>query len=98
MADRPVLDTDVLIDYLRGSGPGAALVRSLRDTLSYRVSAIAAFELALGRSYARNPQPVHALLAVECLPLGRHSLSQARSAASKSSCGAATCCSAALSA
>jgi tRNA(fMet)-specific endonuclease VapC len=71
MADRPVLDTDVLIDYLRGAGPGATLLRSLGPTLSYRVTAIAAFELALGRSYARDPEPVHALLAVECLPLSR---------------------------
>jgi tRNA(fMet)-specific endonuclease VapC len=71
VADRPVLDTDVLIDYLRGSGPGAALLRSVRDELAYRVTAIAAFELALGRSYHGNPEPVHALLAVECLPLTR---------------------------
>jgi tRNA(fMet)-specific endonuclease VapC len=71
MADRPVLDTDVLIDYLRGSGPGAALVRSLAPSLGYRVTAIAAFELALGRSYAADPNPVHALLAVECLQLDR---------------------------
>lgn len=71
MADRPVLDTDILIDYLRGAGPGAALLRSLGPTLSYRVTAIAAFELALGGSYARAPEPVHALLAVDCLPLTR---------------------------
>jgi tRNA(fMet)-specific endonuclease VapC len=71
MADRPVLDTDVLIDYLRGAGPGAALLHSLRTRLAYRVTAIAAFELALGRSYERDPEPVHALLAVECLSLGR---------------------------
>ncbi len=73
MADRPVLDTDVLIDYLRGDGPGAALVRSLRGALAYRVSVIAAFELALECSYARDPTPVHALLAVECLHLDRRS-------------------------
>lgn len=70
LADRPVLDTDILIDYLRGAGPGAAVVRALRNELGYRVTAIAAFELALGRSYARDPEPVHALLAVECLSLG----------------------------
>lgn len=71
VADRPVLDTDILIDYLRGSGVGAELLRSLRRGLAYRVTAIAAFELALGRSYTRDPEPVHALLAVQCLPLGR---------------------------
>src|ERR1700752_3342056 len=71
MADRPVLDTDVLIDYLRGAGPGAALVRSLAPSLGYRVPVIAAFELALGRSYAANPIPGNARLAVECLKLDR---------------------------
>lgn len=71
MADGPVLDTDVLIDYLRGAEPGAALLRSLSTRLAYRVTAIAAFELTLGSSYERDPEPVHALLAVECLPLGR---------------------------
>jgi tRNA(fMet)-specific endonuclease VapC len=71
VADRPVLDTDILIDYLRGAGPGLELVRSLREGLAYRVTAIAAFELSLGRPYARDPTPVHALLAVECLPLVR---------------------------
>jgi len=71
LAGRPVLDTDVLIDYLRGSGPGRQLVSSLRGKLTYRVTAISAFELALGRSYAVDPAPVTALLSVPCLPLGR---------------------------
>jgi tRNA(fMet)-specific endonuclease VapC len=71
LAGRPVLDTDVLIDYLRGSGPGRELVGALASTLAYRVTAITAFELALGRSYAADPRPVRALVAVPCLPLGR---------------------------
>ena len=67
----PVLDSDVLIDYLRGAGPGRDLVRRLIGDSGYRVTAITAFELALGRSYAENPRPVHALLAAPSLALTR---------------------------
>jgi tRNA(fMet)-specific endonuclease VapC len=73
LAVRPVLDTDVLIDYLRGGGPGRDLLEALAGTLAYRVTAVSAFELALGRSYAASPGPVRALVSVPCLPLGRRS-------------------------
>lgn len=71
MAGGPVLDSDVLIDYLRGGGPGRELVRALIQGVGYRVTAVTAFELALGRSYRENPRPVHALLAVPLLMLTR---------------------------
>jgi len=71
MADVPVLDSDVLIDYLRGKGPGRELVQSLSRGTGYRVTAVTAFELALGRSYRANPRPVHALLAAPLLTLSR---------------------------
>ncbi len=71
MAHRPVLDSDVLIDYLRGAGPGRTLVSELRGSLGYRATAVSAFELALGRSYSRDPAPVLALLAPPCLAMTR---------------------------
>jgi tRNA(fMet)-specific endonuclease VapC len=71
LARRPVVDTDVLIDYLRGTGPGSELLGRLRESLAYRVTAVSAFELALGRSFAARPAPVLALLGVPCLSLGR---------------------------
>jgi tRNA(fMet)-specific endonuclease VapC len=71
MAGGPVLDSDVLIDYLRGAGPGCDLVRTLIQGAGYRVTAVTAFELALGRSYRENPRPVHALLAAPLLTLTR---------------------------
>jgi tRNA(fMet)-specific endonuclease VapC len=71
LAVRPVLDTDVLVDYLRGKGPGRNLVASLAGSLGYRVTAVTAFELALARSYSADPSPVRALVSVPCLPLGR---------------------------
>jgi tRNA(fMet)-specific endonuclease VapC len=71
VAGRPVLDSDVLIDYLRGAGPGRDLVRALARGAGYRVTAVTAFELALGRSYREDPRPVHALLAAPMLTLTR---------------------------
>jgi tRNA(fMet)-specific endonuclease VapC len=71
VASRPVLDSDVLIDYLRGAGPGRDLVRVLIQGVGYRVTAVTAFELALGGSYRENPRPVHALLAAPLLTLTR---------------------------
>jgi tRNA(fMet)-specific endonuclease VapC len=71
LASGPVLDSDVLIDYLRGAGPGRDLVRDLIRGAGYRVTAVTAFELALGRSYRENPRPVHALLATPLLTLTR---------------------------
>lgn len=71
LASGPVLDSDVLIDYLRGAGPGRDLVRALIKGAGYRVTAVTAFELALGRSYRANPRPVHVLLAAPLLMLTR---------------------------
>ncbi len=71
MAGGPVLDSDVLIDYLRGEGPGRDLLRHLAPALGYRVTAVSAFELALGRSYRERPRPVHSLLAAPLLTLTR---------------------------
>ncbi|HXE43954.1 MAG TPA: type II toxin-antitoxin system VapC family toxin [Conexibacter sp.] len=68
MADAPVVDTDVLIDYLRGRGPGAELLARLgRD--GYRVTAVSAFELALGSAHIADPRPVQALLDTPTLAL-----------------------------
>jgi tRNA(fMet)-specific endonuclease VapC len=71
VARRPVLDSDVLIDYLRGAGAGRDLVRTLIGGARYRVTAVTAFELALRRAYLKNPQPVHALVGVPLLTLTR---------------------------
>jgi triacylglycerol lipase len=67
LAGGPVLDSDVLIDYLRVAGPGRDLIRGA----GYRVTAITASELALGRSYRDDPRPVHAVLGAPLLMLTR---------------------------
>lgn len=63
----------MLIDYLRGRGPGHVLIVSLRESLGFRITAVSVLELTLGQSYARDPAPVHALLAAPCLALTRGS-------------------------
>ncbi|HET6449027.1 MAG TPA: type II toxin-antitoxin system VapC family toxin [Conexibacter sp.] len=68
MAERPVVDTDVLIDYLRGRGPGAELLTRLGRG-GYCVTAISAFELALGAAHRLDPRPVQALLDAPTLAL-----------------------------
>jgi tRNA(fMet)-specific endonuclease VapC len=71
VADIPVLDSDVLIDHLRAAGPGMDLVNELAGSSGFWVTAVTAFELALGSSYGRDPEPVDALLQVPCLMLTR---------------------------
>lgn len=71
MVARSVLDSDVLIDYLRGAGPGRDLVRALIRDGDFMVTAVTGFELALGRAYATDPAPVHALLSGPVLSLTR---------------------------
>lgn len=68
VAGAPVVDTDVLIDYLRGRGPGVELLARLGRG-GYRVTAVSAFELALGSAHRADPRPVLALLDAPTLTL-----------------------------
>ena len=52
VAIAPVLDSDILIDHLRDAGPGRQLVEELSATTGFLITAVTAFELALGSSYA----------------------------------------------
>jgi len=68
VVDGPVVGTDVLVDYLRGRGPGAELLARLGRG-GYRVTAVTAFELALGAAHRLDPRPVQALLEAPTLAL-----------------------------
>jgi tRNA(fMet)-specific endonuclease VapC len=68
VAEQPVVDTDVLVDYLRGRGPGAELLARLGRG-GYSVTAISALELALGAAHRLDPRPVQALLDAPTLAL-----------------------------
>jgi predicted nucleic acid-binding protein len=67
----PVLDSDILIDHLRDRGPGRDLVDTLNAGSGFRLTAVSAFELALGKEYGQDPSPADAVLAAPCLTLTR---------------------------
>ena len=64
-----VVDTDLLIDFLRGSEPGASMVERwlVADTL--RVTAVSAFELRLGADFMPRAAEIGSLLSHRTLPL-----------------------------
>ncbi|WP_067971530.1 type II toxin-antitoxin system VapC family toxin [Mycolicibacter icosiumassiliensis] len=51
MAGLVVVDTDLVIDFLRGKGAGAVLVRELIIEHRFRITAITAFELRVGADF-----------------------------------------------
>lgn len=64
-----IVDTDLVIDFLRGSGAGADLVESSLRSGVLRFSAVTAFELRLGADFIRRRRQVEAMLARRTLPL-----------------------------
>lgn len=57
-----VVDTDVLIDFLRGRGGGAVLVAQLITERRLRTTAITAFELRLGTDSIERRDDIMGLL------------------------------------
>lgn len=57
-----VADTDVLIDYLRGRGPGARRVEVELQTRSFGTTAVTAFELRSGARTAKQKRAIDTLL------------------------------------
>jgi tRNA(fMet)-specific endonuclease VapC len=64
-----VVDTDLVIDYLRGKGPGAAGIRRLISERRLRLTAITAFELRLGTDFHPRSRDIQALLHRRTYPL-----------------------------
>ena len=69
MADLVVADTDLLIDFLRGKGPGAPLVRELIVDHRLRVTAITAFELRVGAAFLERRDDILRLVQSRTFPL-----------------------------
>lgn len=69
MAGLVVVDTDLLIDFLRGKGDGVSLVRTLIRENRLRLSAITAFELRLGADFLARRDDILRLLRSRTLPL-----------------------------
>lgn len=70
MAERLVVaDTDLVIDFLRGSGEGLPLVRELVKEGRLRLTAVTAFEVRVGADFLRRADRMSALLGRRTLPL-----------------------------
>jgi len=67
-----VADTDVLIDYLHESGPGAAWVKAALVRGDLHTTAVTAYELLLGNPVPRKADQIRTVLnALDLLPLDR---------------------------
>jgi tRNA(fMet)-specific endonuclease VapC len=69
MAGLVVVDTDLVIDFLRGRGPGAPLVRELIVSHRFRVTAITAFELRLGADFLARRDDILRVVRSRTFPL-----------------------------
>lgn len=69
MAGLVVVDTDLIIDFLRGKGSGTLLVRELIAAHRFRVSAVTAFELRVGTDFLDRQADILRLLRGRTLPL-----------------------------
>ena len=69
MAGLVVVDTDLLIDFLRGRGEGAALVRELITTHQLRLTAVTAFEIRLASDFLERKERITRLFRSRTLPL-----------------------------
>jgi tRNA(fMet)-specific endonuclease VapC len=69
MAGLVVVDTDLVIDFLRGKGPGATLVRELIAGHRLRVTAITAFELRVGADFLARRDDILRLARSRTFPL-----------------------------
>ena len=69
MASLVVVDTDLIIDFLRGSGDGASLVRTLIIERRLRTTAVTAFELRVGADFLPRRDDIMRLLRTRTVPL-----------------------------
>lgn len=64
-----VVDTDLIVDFLRGRGNGATLVTQLIVDRRFRTTAVTAYELRLGTDFLDRRDDIMRLLRSRTLPL-----------------------------
>lgn len=69
MAGLVVVDTDLIIDFLRGRGPGAQLIRRLVVERRLRVTAVTGFELRVGADLLAGKDQILRLFRSRTVPL-----------------------------
>lgn len=63
-----VVDTDLVIDFLRGRGGGSKLVAQLIVERRFRITAVTAYELRLGTDFLQRRDDIMRLLRSRTLP------------------------------
>lgn len=69
MAGLVVVDTDLLIDFLRGRGGGVAVVQDLLRARRLRLTAVTAFEMRLGTDFLARRGEILRLFRSRTVPL-----------------------------
>lgn len=69
MASLVVADTDLLIDFLRGRGPGSRLTRELLVERRLRLTAVTGFELRVGADFLVRRDEILRLFRSRTVPL-----------------------------
>ncbi len=69
MAGLVVVDTDLLVDFLRGKGAGAGLVRTLLAEHRLRLTAVTGFELRVGTDFLARRSEILRLFRSRTVPL-----------------------------
>lgn len=69
MAGLVIVDTDLVIDFLRGKGPGVPMIRELIADHRLRVTAITAFELSVGADFLSRRDDILRLVQSRTFPL-----------------------------
>lgn len=69
MAGFVVVDTDLVVDYLRGRGAGVRLVRDLVTAGTLRLTAVTGFELRVGTDFLDRRDDILALFQMRTLPI-----------------------------
>lgn len=69
MAGLVVADTDLIIDFLRGRGPGTHLIRRLVIERRLRLTAITGFELRVGADFLPRRDQILGLFRSRTVPL-----------------------------
>jgi len=69
MAGLVIVDTDLVIDFLRGKGAGASVVRELIASHRLRLTAITAFELRVGTDFLARQDDILRLTHSRTFPL-----------------------------
>jgi tRNA(fMet)-specific endonuclease VapC len=69
VAGRVVADSDLLIDFLRGQGPGVRIVRTLIAEHRLRLTAITGFELRVGTDFLDRRDDIMRMFRSRTLPL-----------------------------